>query len=302
MLNNFYKYFRFLKRNNTEEEQIYNVINWNAIYFSFLSNICTGIFNFSNIQKDNEDLLIKSIFQFNYICALKLSDGNIVFCGANPVGDSNKYGMFKEFDLYLTNKTIRKNICDTDIVIGKVNTISGVTYNDICIEFSTILTDIKTSIKSSILLSRLTKVFEVESDKEKESILTEINQCIELGRPYIIKKKSLSTTTNNFIDFDIENTNKYYDTFREVINEFLTLIGLKSLSAPNKKERLITDEVNSNEDIKSSILRMEYNNILNFIDEVNNKFNLNIEIEINENIENIVDETLENFNIRKEKN
>ena len=53
MLNNFYKYFRFLKRNNPEEEQIYNVINWNAIYFSFLSNICTGIFNFSNIQKDN---------------------------------------------------------------------------------------------------------------------------------------------------------------------------------------------------------------------------------------------------------
>ena len=300
MLNNIYKYFRFLKRNNPEEEQIFNTLNWNAIYFSFLSNICTGIFDFSNIQKDNEDLLIKSIFSFNYICALKSEDGNIIFCGANPVGNCNNYGLFSEFDVYLTHKTIRKKVTDNDCIIGKINTISGVTYNDICIEFSTILTDIKTSIRSSILLSRITKVFEVDNDKEVNTILTEINQSIELGRPYIVKKKSLSNTTNNFIDFDIENTNKYYDTFREVINEFLTLIGLKSLSAPNKKERLITDEVNSNEDIKSTILKMQYNNISNFINDVNKKFNLDIEVNINENIENIVDETITNISESEE--
>lgn len=282
-------FLRLFRGRNEEERAIFDLINWDNIFYCFLSNVCNGIFNFENITKEEEDLLLTSIFKFNYIACYKNKNSNYIFCGATPLGEPNEYGLYKNYQLNLTNGNIKISSLNDNLIIGKLNTIVGVTYNDLCIEFSNLLSQNEKSILNSIILSRMTKVFTVENENDSEDLRTQINATLEIGKPYIIKKGTFSQGVT-VTDISIEDTVKYFDVFRELINQFLSLIGLTSLVAPNKKERLITDEIKSNDDIKSTILSRQFDNLKNFIEEVNEKTNRNIEISINEKIDKQVEE------------
>ena len=282
-------FLRLFRGRNEEERAIFDLINWDYIFYSFLSNVCNGIFNFENITKEEEDLLLTSIFKFNYIACYKNKDNNYIFCGVSPLGEPNEYGLYKNYQLNLTNGNIKISALNENLIIGKLNTIVGVTYNDLCIEFSNLLSQNEKSILNSIILSRMTKIFTVENENDSEDLRTQINATLEIGKPYIIKKGTFSSGTS-VTDISIEDTVKYFDVFRELINQFLSLIGLTSLVAPNKKERLITDEIKSNDDIKGTILSRQFDNLKNFIEEVNEKTNRNIKISINERIDEQVEE------------
>lgn len=284
----FKEFYKLLRGRNEEERAIFNMINWQFIYFSFLSNICTGIFNFENLTKDEENLLVMSIFRYNFIACYQNKNNIPVICGATPNGQPNDYGIYQNYTLHLNNGNKKVNIFKDDVVVGKINTIIGVTYADLCDEFASILAETKKSILNSIILSRMSKVFECENPNEVESLKTELDQCLDVGKPYIIHKGQFNKSTS-IIDIQIEDTTKYFDVIREVLNEFLSIIGLNSLQAPNKKERLITDEIKSNDDIKGTILARQLDNLKSFIDEVNKKYNRNINVFINEKIDEEID-------------
>ena len=292
MLLNYFDKFRGLIRGRNEEEKtVFNTVIWDNIYYSFLSNICCGIFNFEKLTKDEENLLVKSVFKFNFIACYRTSENVLIFCGATPVGSPNEYGIYNKYILNLTNEQKSVNYTDENVVICNINTIVGVTYNDLCWEFSNLLTETKKSILNSIILSRCTKIFEVENENDVEDIVTTINSTLEIGKPYTIRKGAF-TNSLNVVNCPVEDTNKYFDVIREILNEFLTITGLSSLVAPNKKERLITDEVSSNNDIKGTILKRQLDNLLHFCDEIKEKFNKEIYVTINENIEEITEENI----------
>lgn len=293
MLDSFFDKFRMLVRGKNEEERsVFNTLIWDNLYYCFLSNICTGIFNFDGLLKDEEILLTKSIFKYNYIACFKNENGVLIFCGATPIGMPNDYGIYSKYNLQLTTKIKEVNYSDENVVIINPNTIVGITYNEICWEFSNLLTETKKSILNSIILSRCTKIFEVENENDAEDIVRTLNATAELGKPYIVRKGAFAKSTN-VTTTEIEDTNKYFDVIREILNEFLTIIGLNSLVSPNKKERLITDEVSSNDDIKGTILKKQLDNLQHFCNEVNTKFNKNVTVSINENIDNVVKENFE---------
>lgn len=73
----------------------------------------------------------------------------------------------------------------------------------------------------------------------------------------------------------------------EIWNEALTYLGVDNANT-DKKERLITDEVESNNDLISYYLNCFYKTRKQACDLINEKYELNIEIELNKEITNLL--------------
>lgn len=73
----------------------------------------------------------------------------------------------------------------------------------------------------------------------------------------------------------------------EIWNEALTYLGIDNANT-DKKERLITDEVESNNDLISYYLNCFYKTRKQACDLINEKYELNIEIELNKEITNLL--------------
>lgn len=73
----------------------------------------------------------------------------------------------------------------------------------------------------------------------------------------------------------------------EIWNEALTYLGIDNANT-DKKERLITDEVESNNDLISYYLNCFYKTRKQACDLINKKYKLNIEIELNKEITNLL--------------
>ena len=73
----------------------------------------------------------------------------------------------------------------------------------------------------------------------------------------------------------------------EIWNEALTYLGIDNANT-DKKERLITDEVESNNDLISYYLNCFYKTRKQSCDLINEKYGLNIEIELNKEITNLL--------------
>lgn len=69
----------------------------------------------------------------------------------------------------------------------------------------------------------------------------------------------------------------------EIWNECLTYLGIDNANT-DKKERLITDEVESNNEVINYYLNCFYKTRKKACDEINNKFGLNIELKLNKEI------------------
>ena len=83
----------------------------------------------------------------------------------------------------------------------------------------------------------------------------------------------------------------------EIINECLTFLGINNANT-DKKERLITDEVNSNNQLINYYLNCFYKTRKQACDEINKKYGLNISIKINDDVLDLLDvkkEDVENY-------
>lgn len=83
----------------------------------------------------------------------------------------------------------------------------------------------------------------------------------------------------------------------EIINECLTFLGINNANT-DKKERLITDEVNSNNELINYYLNCFYKTRKQACDEINKKYGLNISIKINDDVLDLLDvkkEDVENY-------
>lgn len=74
----------------------------------------------------------------------------------------------------------------------------------------------------------------------------------------------------------------------EIWNECLTYLGINNTNV-DKRERLITDEVNSNNQLINYYLNCFYKTRLKACDEINKKYGLNISIKLNDDVLSVLD-------------
>ena len=80
----------------------------------------------------------------------------------------------------------------------------------------------------------------------------------------------------------------------QIFNDVLTVLGIQNANT-DKKERLITDEVNSNDELIKYYLNCFYKTRKKACEEINKKFNLDIDIELNKDVINLLNQTENNL-------
>lgn len=280
-------YFVLNPQNTVEQAQLER-IKWVNIWYGVLSNIMTGIFTYDNMPKQLIKRLESSFFNSGYVCAYEDTNCGVVIAPCTPIGDINTWGEYSAYNVILPNGKTKKVNLD-DCVIGYNYYMPTVADSVLCYEYAQQISELKLSIKNVIILSRKTGVIEVPNENAVNEVLTQFNNHT-IGVPVIVNKKR---PENNFKTMELASPNSiddYYNGLRDILNEFLTTTGLSSLVNPNKKERLIVDEVNSNDDIKNTLLSNRIDNRMAFIESVNDKFNVDYKVTVSDNIYNAVND------------
>ena len=152
----------------------------------------------------------------------------------------------------------------------------------IIMNYASRLSEIETSINTNIFQQKFP--FIVECSKDNEMSVRQMLKNIHENEPYILVKKKL-----DLMDIKIDNLSVPYiadrllEDKKKIENELLTLFGLNNVV--DKKERLIVDEANANNDYINRNVDLLYKNRKIACDEINKKFGLNINVIRVNNIE-----------------
>lgn len=282
---------------NQEEQSSIDRIKFFNIWYGVLSNIISSIFDYENIDKTLRRRLDQSFFVSAYVCAfIEDKTGGLVFAPCVPLGERNAWGEFTQFNAILPNGEFKKfDIEKDDFVIGYNYNIPTISDSIMVYQFAETLAEVEISIRNSIILSRKTNVIEIDNENATDEVLSKFNS-MKIGNPIIISKRRTDQETRALNIDKPTIVSEYFDGLRDILNEFLTVTGLSSLVNPNKKERLITDEISSNDDIKNTLLKNRIENRIEFIENVNEVFDTDYKVKVNENIQETVNDLYNDVN------
>lgn len=148
--------------------------------------------------------------------------------------------------------------------------------------YSTMLAMCDSSIAVNLLNTKATFVFGATSKAQAETFKA-IFDKISMGEPAVFTSENNTTlikeqmftmpAKENFIADDVQLLK------RKIINEFLTDIGISNANT-DKRERLVTDEVNANNDEIVANIQHWYDNINEGLNKANELFDLGLSCKI----------------------
>ena len=148
--------------------------------------------------------------------------------------------------------------------------------------YARLLADVESSIDIMIINSRATKLNSVADTLTAKSVNNAM-QAIESGESYTVNQNSIidKWTTKDWNTAHPDTLEKLIDARQCLLNSFLEEIGVKSINA--KRERMIVNEVSAD----NQLLMVNTDDLLYMrkkaIEEINNIFGTEIEVELNEN-------------------
>lgn len=287
MFNDYNNLFFMLQPTNDVEEALLKKQNYLWTWYSVLSNIICGIFKYDNMPIPLIKRVNQSFFNSAYVCAFNDDLLGVVVTPCEPIGVKNSWGEYAGYVAVLPDGK-QKSITLNDCVIGTNYFLQSICDSLMCYQFAYEIAELKLSIDNAIVLCRNSAMLEVPNENALNEALDIFNKH-RIGTPVTVVKKRPEDEYKTLEFLQPTKINDYYDCLRNLLNEFLTVTGLSSLNNPNKKERLITDEVNSNEDIKNTLLANRIENRVNFINDINKKFGTNYNVSVSDNVYNIDD-------------
>lgn len=279
---------------NLTEDVITRKNTYIYLLYGALSNILGNIFDFKNLNDIDEIDLKRCLFYSHYVGFTKNND-RLTFLPLNPIGNQNYYNEFTTFKSAIPlNNNIEFTTYSNENIVGFNRSFYCLSDSAICNIYANRLAELLISIDNAIIASRIINIF-FGSENEIKDNLT-MYQLKNIGQPFTFKN-------------DIGNSKKaeadrqehpvivkdYYDTFREILNEFMLISGLSALTTPNKKERLLVGEIENTDDIKSSILKDKFQNRKAFLDKINLNYGTDYKVEFN--INNTFFENINNYNM-----
>lgn len=274
--------FFVLQPANETENALYDKNTWLYIWYGVFSNILTGIFDYENVSSVLRRRIDQSFFNSSYVCAFKDETENVIVAPCTPNGRLNAWNEYTSFFAIMPDGT-EKQINSENAVIGYNYNISTICDSVLAWRYAQSVAELKVSIDNAIILSRKSAIIEVPDKNCLSEVLTQFNNHA-IGNPVTVSVERPDTEFKTLSFTPPETLSGFYDALRDVLNEFLTVTGLSSLVNPNKKERLITDEINSNDDIKNTLLANRIQNRKEFIANVNKKFGTDWKVDVDNKI------------------
>lgn len=254
-------------------------------YLDYYSNMALNRFRWSNLPNGMESRHIEQAL-FNEGQAVffqntdKTKPYNFLCLPCAPSNAQNVYGDPVHFNAigvneYFTNLSPMNcvRILDNDNVMPPATHILYYTY---------LMTQIDLTINMNLDQQKFPVI--IGATKQNELTMKGLLKKYSNFEPNIMVDEVLAKKLQDGEGFTTLNTQAPYlldklTDFKKVCeNELLTFLGINN-SNNDKKERLLTDEVNSNNSQITFVLEMAYKNRLEACRKINEKFGLNIKVE-----------------------
>lgn len=286
------------------EESLFNNLEDYQIFKGRLFDLACGCFNFENLDEniDKPFIIRRFILEGRLLCFRDdVLDKMIIYPFTNN-GKLNEYNIPIQRRVVLANNGASYNLTDKDSVILRCN-VSGTSLARIIDYFARNIYLINRTIQININAQKTPVALQCNEDTRLsyQNLLKEYQGNV----PVIFGSKDLDLNQMKALNMNAPLVApQLYELMSNYWNEFLTFFGIPNVSL-NKKERLITDEVQRT---MGGILvsRQNFENQLKSdIDKVNKMFGTNIiftwgvkqdsENSIDTDNTNIYNESSENF-------
>lgn len=243
-----------------------------------------SVFDFHNFPSSwNIDYFRNTLFLNGYIGVFDTSAGVLpLLCGYSGI---NVYNFPTKIN---TANPVLGNISGELGVNAELiyfNFVSGafLSASPLITRYASLLASCDGSVATNLINSRVSQLFFADSDAELKTY-QRIYDDISQGKPAVFLKKPNR-------DFEVELKNDYINvknsyiandiliTKRTIMNDFLTEIGINNYNV-QKRERLITDEVNANNTETQCVVSLWVDTINKCFERVNNLFGLNVSVKL----------------------
>lgn len=173
-----------------------------------------------------------------------------------------------------------RRIIDKDAVLLKLQ-YDYIGVMPIINRYAALLAECDSSIAVNLRNSKVTLIARASS-KAQAKTLEAMYKKIDKGQPIVIVSED-AVNPEEFSYMPVKNSyvaDSIQELKRSIISEFLTEIGVNNNAQSSKKERLIVDEVNSNDTETQLNVTHWLENIDEGFDKANNMFNLNLSVEL----------------------
>ena len=264
--------------NNEELLKISNNTTFQK-YFNQFMLLALNMFQWENLPDGIETRHIeKPLIEHGYSFFYNDSDYGYV-CLPCTITGFNVYN--EPTRVQINNQLIHKSMEIDEGVLILNNDLRTGLY-PIIVNYASRLTEIETSINTNIFQQKFP--FIVECSKDNEYSVRQMLKNIHENEPYILVKKKLDLMDIKIDDLSVPYVaDRLLEDKKKIENELLTLFGLNNVI--DKKERLVVDEANANNDYINRNVDLLYKNRKIACNEINKKFGLNINVIRVNNIE-----------------
>ena len=276
-------------------------------YLDRLRMLATSLFTWKNLDKiagiGASRFLEQSLYDYGRACFVNDNEvGYLALC-VNPSDTLNVYRLPTEVNAWSIG--YNKQFAFDDVVYIMNNEIEKPT-SQILQLFANRLYETERTIDVN-LLAQKTPIL-IEGDTKTILTLKNVYMQYSGNTPFIFGNKQFDISNKlNVLKTDAPYIIDKLDVHKgRIFNEALTVMGIDNANT-DKRERLITDEVESNDQLISYYLNCFYKTRKKACDEINEKFlkdsDIKIEIELNKEVVELLDKTEENiYNERGDEN
>ena len=268
-------------------------------YIDRLRMLATSLFTWKNLDKiagiGASRFLEQSLYDFGRACFVNDKEVGYLALNVNPSDTLNVYRLPTEVNAWSIG--YNKNFPFDEVVYIMNNEIEKPT-SQILQLFAQRLYETERTIDVN-LLAQKTPIL-IEGDTKTILTLKNVYMQYSGNTPFIFGNKQFDISNKlNVLKTDAPYIVDKLDVHKgRIFNEALTVMGIDNANT-DKRERLITDEVESNDQLISYYLNCFYKTRKKACDEINEKFlkdgDTKIEIELNKEVVELLDKTEENI-------
>ena len=246
---NSFKYWR-----NKLFEQVNKLFTWNNLSFP---------------QKEIETRL-----HLYGIVAIIKEDNDLIAVKPNLNGVTNYADEYTDID-FATPLISGKKIINKDCVIIDNNTLRNATINSID-RYAMMLAHTEISLVTALVNGRATKTYVATNNKIAENIREYQNKLYNGQNDVIVDSSFIGLDIKDNDNSSLNSIKTLYDIRQNLLYSFLEDMGIKKNQ--QKKERLVTEEVNADETLLKLNIKDMYDNRKIACDKINKMFNTNFEV------------------------
>ena len=253
--------------------------NYSNIFYHYqiaLIELCLSLFQWENLPPTMNSRFLEITLHSRGLGTIIYDEETKSFLNTlcNIDGGLNFYNEGVNYRCYSANGKYSRIISRENLILVRNNILEKPTYTSL-IMFAKRLTDIQMTIEQNLYNQR--KPFLILCEETQRLTLQNIYSKFDRFEPVIFGDKTLNTDGIKVLSTGADyNADKMTDLKNSVWKEVLTFLGIDN--ATDKKERVITDEINSNNECNSRFCNAMLQTRKEACREFNKKYGMNIDV------------------------